>query len=54
MGRDKLGAQGLQILLYKKEIKNKFLLHSRGNYIQCLVMTYNEREHEYESMCVYG
>lgn len=30
---------------------NKGLLYSRGNYIQYLVITYNERE--YEKLCIY-
>ena len=31
-------------LLYIKQIKNKDLLYSTGNYIQYLVITYNEKE----------
>ena len=31
-------------LLYIKEINNKYLLYSTGNYIQYLVISYNGRE----------
>ena len=34
------------ILLYIKEINNKDLLYSTGNYIQSLVITYNGKEPE--------
>ena len=34
------------ILLYIKEINNKDLLYSTGNYIQYLVITYNGKEPE--------
>ena len=41
-------------LLYIKQINNKALLYSTGNYIQCLVITYNgieyEKEYIYESL----
>ena len=33
-------------LLYLKEINNKALLHSTGNYIQYPVINYNEKEYE--------
>ena len=45
--RDKLGTMGLIDTHYhaKKQIKNKDLLHSKGNYVQYLVMNnYNEKE----------
>ena len=34
------------ILLYVKQISNKDLLYSTGNYIQYLVITYNGKESE--------
>ena len=37
------------ILLYIKQINNKDLLYSTGNYIQYLVITYNGKE----SVCVH-
>ena len=39
-------------LLYIKEINNKALLHSTGNYIKHLVITYNGKESEKEYICV--
>ena len=41
-------------LLYIIQINNKDLLYSTGNYIQYLVITYNEKEYEkeYRYMCV--
>ena len=33
-------------LLYIKQINNKDLLYSTGNYTQCLVITYNGKESE--------
>ena len=38
-------------LLYY-EINNKNLLYSTGNYIQCLVITYNGKESEKVYICV--
>ena len=35
-------------LLYIKQVTNKDLLYSIGNYIQCLVITYNGKESEKE------
>ena len=46
-GRDKLGAWD-ELILYKKQITNKDLLSSTGNYIQYLVITYSEKESEEE------
>ena len=44
------------MLLYIKQINNKDLLYSTGNYIQYLLITYNEKESEreyiYICMCV--
>ena len=42
-------------LLYIKQINNKVLLYSTGNYIQYLVITYNGKEYEkeYTYVCVY-
>ena len=44
-------------LLYIKQINNKDLLYSTGNYVQYLVMIYNGKESEneyiYVYMCVY-
>ena len=47
LGRDKLGVWGEQIhsTIYKI-VNNKDLLYSTGNYIQCLVITYNGKESE--------
>ena len=39
-------------LLYIKWIINKDLLYSTGNYIQCLIVTYNGKESEKECVCV--
>ena len=43
------------ITLYIKQINNKDLLYTTGNYIQYLVKTYNEKESEkayvYKSVC---
>ena len=37
-------------LLYVKQITNKDLLYSTGNYIQYLVITYNGKEYEKEKL----
>ena len=41
-------------LLYIKQVNNKDLLYSTGNYIQYLVITYNGKEYEkvYISICI--
>ena len=44
-----MGSQRVE-LLYTKQINNKDLLYSIGNYIQYLVITYNGKESE---KCVY-
>ena len=41
------------ILLYIKQINNKDLLYSTGNYIQNLIITYNGKESEKEYICIY-
>ena len=41
-------------LLYIKQINNKVLLYSTGNYIQYLVITYNGKESEKEYRYVYN
>ena len=41
------------ITLYIKQINNKDLLYTTGNYIQYLVKTYNEKESEKAYMCIY-
>ena len=48
--RNKLEEYGINrhILPYIKYINNKVLLYSTGNYIQYLVITYNEKESEKE------
>ena len=43
----------IQSLLYKKEITNKDLLYSTGNYTQYFVITYMGRESEEEYIYVY-
>ena len=50
-GEDKLAVwdQQIQTTIYK--INNKVLLHSAGNYIQYLVITYNGKENEKEYTC---
>ena len=55
-GRDKLGA-GIRRckLLYVKQINNKVLLYSTGNYIQYPVIIHNGKEYEkntYISICI--
>ena len=40
-------------LLYIKEINNKDLLYSTGNYMQYLVITYNAKESEKEYILLY-
>ena len=40
-------------LLYIKQINNKDLLYSTGNYIQYLVITYNGKESEKEYIYIY-
>ena len=40
-------------LLYIKQINNKDLLHSTGNYIQYFIITYNGEESEREHIYVY-
>ena len=40
------------ILLYTKQINNKDLLYSTGNYIQYLIVTYKGKESEKEYICV--
>ena len=40
-------------LLYTKQITNKDLLYSTGNYTQYLVITYKGKESEKEYMCIY-
>ena len=42
----------LYTLLYIKQITNKDLLHSTGNYAQYLVVTYNGKESEKEYVYV--
>ena len=39
-------------LLCMKQINNRELLYSTGNYSQCLVITHNGKESEKEYMCV--
>ena len=39
-------------LLYIKQINNKVLLYSTGNYIQYLVINYNGKEYEKEYVCI--
>ena len=41
------------ILLYIKQINNKDLLYSTGNYIQNLIITYNGKESEKEYIYIY-
>ena len=41
-------------LLYIKQIDNKDLLYSTGNYIQYLVITYNGKESEKECIYMYN
>ena len=48
--RDKNGSLGLAdtnycVYIYIKEINNKDLLYSTGNYIQCPVINQNEKEY---------
>ena len=43
----------IYILLYIKQINNKDLLYSTGNYIQCLTITYNGEESEKECIHTY-
>ena len=40
-------------LLYKKQINNKVLLYSTGNYSQYLVIKYNGKESEKEYIYIY-
>ena len=49
----KLGGINRYSLLYIKEINNKDLLYSAGNYIRYLVINYKEKEYMYitESLC---
>ena len=44
---------GRYTVLYIKQIKNKVLLYSTGNYIQYLVITYYGKESEKEYIHVY-
>ena len=48
--------QGFGINIYTllriKQINNKDILYSTGNYIQCLVINYNEKESEKEYVYV--
>ena len=52
-GSGKLGGINRYALLYIKEINNKDLLYSTGNYIWYLVINYKEKEYMYitESLC---
>ena len=40
-------------LLYRKQINNKVLLYSTGNYIQYPVINYNGKEYEKECIYIY-
>lgn len=39
-------------LLYMKQVNSNFLLHSTGNYIQYLVISFSGKEYEEEYMYV--
>ena len=41
-------------LLYIKQINNKVLLYSTGNYIQYFVITYDEKEYIYSYIYIYS
>ena len=41
-------------LLYIKQINNKDLLYSTGNYVQYFVIAYNGKESEKEYICMYN
>jgi len=43
----------IHTLQYIKQITNKDLLYSTGNYIQCLVITYNGKESEKKKKNIY-
>ena len=49
-GRDKLISR--YKLLYIKQTNNKVLLYSTGNYVQYLIINYNGKEYEKESVCI--
>ena len=51
--RDEVGVWDYQIHTTTCNINNKNLLHSPGNCIQCLVITYNGKESEKEYTYVY-
>ena len=60
--RGKVGGGGINqesginihTLLYIKQMNNKDLVYSTGNYTQCLVITYNGKESEKEYRYVYN
>ena len=37
-------------LRYKKQVTNKGVLYSTGNYTQCLIIAYNEKKSEKEQI----
>ena len=43
----------LNTLQYIKQLNNKDLLYSTGNYTQYSIITYNGKESEKESICMY-
>ena len=53
--RDKVGVPGISRykLLYIKQINNKLLLYSTGNYIQCPLINHNGKEYEKEYVYIY-
>ena len=52
--RDNLGAWDQQIHTTKYKINKKDLLYTTGNYIQCLVITYNGKESEKEQLQIFN
>ena len=53
--RDKVGVPGISRykLLHIKQINNKLLLYSTGNYIQCPLINHNGKEYEKEYVYIY-
>ena len=43
----------LNILQYIKQLNNKAVLYSTGNYTQYSIITYNGKESEKEHICMY-